>query len=67
MEQCNLTMLMQHFENGERDNTIKQNLQNILRLANGNTHANVNFENREWDLENATMKTKCCALSENGE
>ena len=67
LEQCDLTMLMQCFENGERDNMIKHNLLNILRLANGNMRANVKIKNREWDLENKTIKKKYHALSENGE
>ena len=58
-------MLMQCFENGERDNMIKHNLLNILRLTNANMHANIKIENREWDLENETIQKKYCALSEN--
>ena len=58
MEQNNTTKLMQHFQNGEWDKNTKRNCQYILRMANGNMHANATFENSEWDLKNVSFKTK---------
>jgi hypothetical protein len=49
---------MQHFQNGEWDKNTKRNCQYILRMANGNMHANATFENSEWDLKNVSFKTK---------